>query len=212
MGIDNAPKSSVELAMERLRKRDADAGIEQVLLTEEQKAAITEIRNFYGSKMAELEILQESRLRRTFDPAEHETIESEYPQGPRAAHHGTGREDREDPRSHDEVAGRRPGRITIRLALVHPRIALILVPAMLAGLAAPARAVTEPVPPAVMTRDADGSVTIRAVRLAEPLVLDGRLDDPIYRDTLPIDRIHPAGAARRRARDREDRGLGGVRR
>jgi hypothetical protein len=77
MAIDSAPKSSVELAMERLRKRDADAGIEQVTLTDEQKAAITEIRSFYGSKMAELEILQESRLRRTFDPAEHETIESE---------------------------------------------------------------------------------------------------------------------------------------
>ena len=77
MAIDSAPKSSVELAMERLRKRDADAGIEQVPLTDEQKAAITEIRSFYGSKMAELEILQESRLRRTFDPAEHETIEAE---------------------------------------------------------------------------------------------------------------------------------------
>jgi hypothetical protein len=74
---DNAPKSSVELAMERLRKRDADAGIEQLLLTDEQKAAITEIRNFYGAKLAELEILQGSRLRRTFDPAEHEAIESE---------------------------------------------------------------------------------------------------------------------------------------
>lgn len=77
MGIDDAPKSSVELAMERLRKRDADAGIEQVTLTDEQKAAITEIRNFYGSKIAEVEILQESRLRRTFDPAERETIEAE---------------------------------------------------------------------------------------------------------------------------------------
>ena len=77
MAIDNAPKSSVELAMERLRKRDADAGIEQVTLTDEQKVAITEIRNFYGAKMAELEILQESRSRRTFDPAEHETIEAE---------------------------------------------------------------------------------------------------------------------------------------
>ena len=74
---DSAPKSSVELAMERLRKRDADAGIEPLLLTDEQKGAITEIRNFYGAKIAELDILQESRLRRTFDPAEHEAIESE---------------------------------------------------------------------------------------------------------------------------------------
>jgi hypothetical protein len=54
-------------------------------------------------------------------------------------------------------------------------------------LAAPAFAVTEPVPPAVIARDADGSITIRAVRLNEPLVLDGRLDDPVYNDTLPID-------------------------
>src|SRR5688572_25825963 len=37
-----------------------------------------------------------------------------------------------------------------------------------------------------MARDADGSVTIRAIRLVEPLTIDGRLDDPIYRDTLPI--------------------------
>ena len=38
-----------------------------------------------------------------------------------------------------------------------------------------------------MARDADGSVTIRAIRLAEPITLDGRLDDPVYHDTLPID-------------------------
>ncbi|MSO56466.1 MAG: hypothetical protein EXQ55_06025 [Acidobacteria bacterium] len=41
-----------------------------------------------------------------------------------------------------------------------------------------------PVPPAVVTRDAEGHVTLRAVRLAEPLILDGRLDDPVY-DTVP---------------------------
>ena len=75
---ENTLKSAVELAMERLRKQDADAGIEQLLLTDEQKAAITEIRSFYGAKLAELEILQGSRLRRTFDPAEREAIESEF--------------------------------------------------------------------------------------------------------------------------------------
>ncbi len=77
---DNKLKSSVELAMERLRQRDTDAGIEQLLLTDEQKAAITEIRNFYGAKMAEREILHASALRRTFDPAEHEVIEAEFRQ------------------------------------------------------------------------------------------------------------------------------------
>lgn len=46
-----------------------------------------------------------------------------------------------------------------------------------------------PVPPAVLSRDAEGNVTIRAIRLSEPLALDGRLDDRLYRDTLPIDQF-----------------------
>jgi len=69
---------------------------------------------------------------------------------------------------------------------VYPPKAFIFA-ALFVFLAAPALAVTEPVPPAVIARDADGSITIRAVRLNEPLVLDGRLDDPVYNDTLPID-------------------------
>jgi hypothetical protein len=43
-----------------------------------------------------------------------------------------------------------------------------------------------PVPPAVMTRDADGRATIRAVRLTEPLRLDGLLDEDIYRTVAPV--------------------------
>ena len=42
-----------------------------------------------------------------------------------------------------------------------------------------------PVPPAVVSRDERG-VTVRAIRLAEPLTLDGRLDDRLYRDAAPI--------------------------
>ncbi len=41
-----------------------------------------------------------------------------------------------------------------------------------------------PVPPEVVTRDAAGRVTLRAVRLSEPLVLDGQLDEPFY-ETVP---------------------------
>jgi hypothetical protein len=44
-----------------------------------------------------------------------------------------------------------------------------------------------PVPPAVVSRDEEGHVTIRAVRLTEPIVLDGRLDERVYHDTEPID-------------------------
>ena len=44
-----------------------------------------------------------------------------------------------------------------------------------------------PVPPATISRGADGSATVRAVRVAEPLRLDGRLDEPVYVDVPSID-------------------------
>jgi hypothetical protein len=40
-----------------------------------------------------------------------------------------------------------------------------------------------PTPPAVVSRDADGGVTMRAVRLETPLAVDGQLDEEIYRTT-----------------------------
>ena len=39
--------------------------------------------------------------------------------------------------------------------------------------------VSGPVPPAVVTRDSTGRPTVRAVRLSEGLVVDGRLDEPV---------------------------------
>ncbi len=44
-----------------------------------------------------------------------------------------------------------------------------------------------PVAPATMTRDSDGRVTIRAVRLTTPLDVDGRLDEELYRTVPPVD-------------------------
>jgi hypothetical protein len=75
---DEAPKSAYELAMERLRKKDAEEGVERKPLTDEQKAAIAEVRNFYQAKIAELELLHQSRLMATFEPAERATLEQEY--------------------------------------------------------------------------------------------------------------------------------------
>lgn len=75
---NDEPKSAYELAMERLRKKDAERGIEQRALTEEQKAAIAELRSTYEAKLAQEEIMQRSRLARTFDPAERETLEDGY--------------------------------------------------------------------------------------------------------------------------------------
>ena len=43
-----------------------------------------------------------------------------------------------------------------------------------------------PVPPATITRDTDGRATVRAVRLDNPLQLDGVLDEPIYARVEPF--------------------------
>ena len=78
MSKETGPKSSFELAMERLKKKDADAGIEAVTLTGEQKAAIAEARNFYDSKIAEQEVLYQSKMRSSLDPAEREALTDMY--------------------------------------------------------------------------------------------------------------------------------------
>jgi hypothetical protein len=78
MADEGAPKTSFELAMERLRKKDADAGIETRAVTDEQKAAIAEARSFYGAKIAELEVMHQSKLLAILDPAEREVVEQNY--------------------------------------------------------------------------------------------------------------------------------------
>ena len=78
MADDTGLKSSYELAMERLKKKDADAGIESVSLTDEQKAAIAEARNFYDAKIAEQEVLFQSKMRSSLDPAEREALADMY--------------------------------------------------------------------------------------------------------------------------------------
>ena len=78
MTDDKPLKSAIELAMERMAKKDADAGITSKPLTEAQKAAIAETRNFYEAKLAELEVLHQSKLKDTLDPAQRETLEQQY--------------------------------------------------------------------------------------------------------------------------------------
>jgi LPS O-antigen subunit length determinant protein (WzzB/FepE family) len=78
MPDDSAPKSAYEIAMERLRKSDEAAGVTWTAVTDEQKAAIGEVRNFYEAKLAEQEVLHQSARRRTADPAARETLDAEY--------------------------------------------------------------------------------------------------------------------------------------
>ena len=43
-----------------------------------------------------------------------------------------------------------------------------------------------PTPPDVIRRDAQGRATIRAVRITQPIVVDGRLEEEVYRTVQPI--------------------------
>ena len=52
-------------------------------------------------------------------------------------------------------------------------------PALVRGAGGPA----PPIPPAVVARDGAGHVTVRAVRVAAPMHVDGRLDEEVYETT-----------------------------
>ena len=78
MTDDAAPKSAYELAMERLRKKDAEAGVERQPVTDAQKAAVAEVRNFYEAKLAELDVMHQSKMRASVDPSARDTLEQEF--------------------------------------------------------------------------------------------------------------------------------------
>jgi hypothetical protein len=71
-------KSAYELAMERFRKKDADAGVEHKPLTDSQRAQIAEIRSFYQARIAELEILHKGKLRGVMDRGERDLLDDTY--------------------------------------------------------------------------------------------------------------------------------------
>jgi hypothetical protein len=75
---DDAPKTAYELAMERLKQKDREEGIEERPITEEQRAEIAEARNQYEARCAEREILHQAALRKTEDPGEREALDQQY--------------------------------------------------------------------------------------------------------------------------------------
>jgi hypothetical protein len=75
---DDAPKSALELAMERLRKKDAEEGVVERTLTDAQREEIAEVRRVYSAKIAQEEILHKSKLATTWDPAERMKLEEDY--------------------------------------------------------------------------------------------------------------------------------------
>ena len=80
MAGDGAPKSSFELAMERLRKKDAEEGVTTQPMTAKQKDAIAEVRSLYDSKIVEQEILQQAAMNNLLgaDPAELEEVSRRF--------------------------------------------------------------------------------------------------------------------------------------
>jgi hypothetical protein len=76
--MSDPPKSALEIVLERLRKKDADAGIEDKVLTDAQRAAIGEARNVYEARVAERRILHQSSLMKTLDPAEADALDEGF--------------------------------------------------------------------------------------------------------------------------------------
>jgi hypothetical protein len=75
---DDAPKSAYELAMERLRRKDEQAGIVTGPITDQQKADIAEARQFAEARLAELKILHQSKVAAIVDPSVLGPIEEDY--------------------------------------------------------------------------------------------------------------------------------------
>ncbi|MGC4085276.1 MAG: hypothetical protein QM736_24935 [Vicinamibacterales bacterium] len=64
--------------MERLRQKDAEAGVSVRTLSDAEKAQIAEIRNLYEAKIAEQQVMHQSRIAKTFDPASRDTLDAEF--------------------------------------------------------------------------------------------------------------------------------------
>lgn len=68
--MTDAPKSAIDIVMERLRRQDAESGAAQPSLTDAQRAAIAEVRSVYEAQAAERRIMHQSAVASVFEPAE----------------------------------------------------------------------------------------------------------------------------------------------
>ena len=75
--MEGSPKSAYELAMERLKKKDADEGVVDKPLTDEQRSAIAEARSVYKARMAEREIMFHAAQGKAQSPEELDSLNEE---------------------------------------------------------------------------------------------------------------------------------------
>jgi hypothetical protein len=76
--MDDAPKSALELAMERLKKKDVEQGVSERSLTDDQKNEIADIRKTYSARLAQEEILFKSKLQGYLEPEARRALEDNY--------------------------------------------------------------------------------------------------------------------------------------
>ena len=69
MTNEGAPKSRLELVMEKLRQQDEANGITQVTLTDAQREAIAAAKKQYEARVAQRRIMHQTAISGTFDPA-----------------------------------------------------------------------------------------------------------------------------------------------
>jgi hypothetical protein len=75
---DERPKSAIELAMERLKRKDLEAGIEERALTDDQRKEIADVRRVFEARLAEMEILHGPARAKATTPEELEALEEGY--------------------------------------------------------------------------------------------------------------------------------------
>jgi hypothetical protein len=84
---DDAPKSALELAMERLKKKDAEQGVSDRPLTDDQKNEIAEVRKTYAARLAQEEILFKSKLQGLADFDARQLLQDNYRRDVERLHH-----------------------------------------------------------------------------------------------------------------------------
>jgi len=76
--VADKPRTAFELAMERLKAEDREAGTKETPLTKKQKDAIGEARRVTTARLAEREILFRDAMKKTADADACAAAEREY--------------------------------------------------------------------------------------------------------------------------------------
>src|SRR5688500_13701472 len=75
---DEEPKSAGELARASFKKQDADEGVRDRQLTDDQKHEIAEVRKLYAAKLAQEEILFKSKMQGLMDSETRQDYHDNY--------------------------------------------------------------------------------------------------------------------------------------